>query len=97
MGPAVLPEPHPSGGAFVAHLDTETGAVVAARGYGSPLAGNGGLGVAVRTEAVGVEQNSSLVLFTFSGQMDLGSPVGAVTGSSATGSATSSCLAKLAH
>lgn len=97
MGPAVLPEPHPSGGAFVAHLDAQTGAVVAARGYGYPLAGNGGLGVAVRTEAVGDEQNTSLVLFTFSGQMDLGSPLGVVTGTSATGSATSSCLAKLAH
>jgi hypothetical protein len=97
MGPAALPEPHPSGGAFVAQLDTESGAVLAARGYGSPAAGNGGLGVTVRSETGGDDPNASLVLLTFSNQMDLGHPVGVVMGSSATGSATASCLAKLAH
>jgi hypothetical protein len=95
LGPVALPQPHPSGGAFVAQLDAMTGAVLAAKGYGSPSAANSATGVVVRTEAAGAERDTSLVLFSFSVEMALGSPIGVVSGSAADGT-NSSCLVKLA-
>jgi hypothetical protein len=77
---AATPMPKPSTlmAAFVAQLEGSSGHILAARGYGDPEVRNGSqaVGIVGRTDAVGSEADSSLLLLGFSGQLNFGEPVG---------------------
>jgi hypothetical protein len=73
-----MPKPSIAQAAFVAQLAGSSGAILAARGYGDPEVGNESLAVGIvgRTDAVGSEADSSLLLLNFAGQLNFGAPVG---------------------
>jgi len=83
LGSAVLAAPGASAdsGAFVAQLDIGTGVLVTAKGYGDSIHTNKAAGLVGRLDGAGSEMDSSLVLLSFHGAVDLGSPLGALSGS----------------
>ncbi len=89
LGAIPLPLPL-DGGAFVAQVDGSSGAVVGAKGFGGAKYTNSAAGIVGLT---GTDQSGSLVLLSYSTQLDLGAPIGILqTASTAT---SASCLARL--
>jgi hypothetical protein len=93
LGTTAMPAPAISGGTFAAQLDSN-GGVRAAKGYGDPTSGNTAAGVIGWTDGTGDEKDSSLLLISFIGKLNMGPPVGLLSASSITTSAM--CVAKLA-
>ncbi len=98
IGAVALATPGASGG-FIAQIDASSGAVVAAKGFGTPLKTNGAAGVIGLDQSTG-NLTGSILLLTFSSQLDLGPPIGVVTYSVPDGGATDpsndlSCFARL--
>jgi hypothetical protein len=85
LGSAVLAAPaaYAGSGSFVAQLDIGTGDLVAAKGYGDSIHTNKTAGLVGRLDGTGSELDSSIVLLSFNGAVDLGSPLGALSGSNA--------------
>ena len=81
LGAVPLPTPNIQGGLFVARVGDD-GKVLAARGYGDPSSASSPAGVIVRTDGVGAEAGSSLLLGFFGTTMNLGPDVGLLTNSS---------------
>ena len=95
IGTFPMPGPSTLGGIFVAQLGGE-GKVLAAKGYGDPTFGSIAAGVIGRTDAVGAEVGSSLLLGSFGAKIDLGPPVGLLNSNLTAIGATALFLAKLA-
>jgi hypothetical protein len=93
LGPDSLPTPD-SIGAFIAQIDGSNGAVVAAKGYGFSQYPNSGAGVVAITGAAGPGETGSLLLLSYTSQLDLGLPIGVLRAAATTSSA--SCLARIA-
>ena len=100
IGAFALATPGASGG-FIAQIDANSGAVVAAKGFGIPLKTNGAAGAIGLDQAIsGNSLTGSIVLLTFSSQIDLGPPIGVLTSSVPDGGASThnsdfSCLARI--
>jgi len=92
LGAIPLPLPL-EGGAFVAQVDGSTGAVVGAKGFGGPQYTNSAAGIVGLTGAAATDQSGSLLLLSYSSQLDLGPPIGILQPDSTSTSAT--CLARL--
>ncbi len=98
IGAVPLATPGASGG-FIAQIDASSGAVVAAKGFGTPLKTNGAAGVIGLDQVTG-NLTGSIIVLTFSSQIDLGPPIGVVTYSVPDGGATDhgndfSCFARI--
>jgi hypothetical protein len=92
LGTTQLSAPNTSQGAtFVAQLD-RNGDIVAAKGFPEPSSGNLPAGVIGLMGGSGNELGGSLLLISFTGNLDLGPPVGAIS----TSSASAICAATLA-
>ena len=93
LGPASLPPPD-STGAFIAEIDGSSGAVVGAKGYGLSQYPNSASGIVGITSAAGLGASGSLLLLSYTSQLDLGPPIGVLRATATTSSA--SCLASIA-
>jgi hypothetical protein len=93
LGPASLPPPD-STGAFIAEIDGSSGAVVGAKGYGLSQYPNSASGIVGITSAAGLGASGSLLLLSYTSQLDLGPPIGVLRATATTSSA--SCLARIA-
>ena len=92
LGKTQLSAPNTSEGAtFVAQLD-RNGDIVAAKGFPEPSSGNLPAGVIGLMGGSGNELGGSMLLISFTGNLDLGPPVGAIS----TNSASTICAATLA-
>lgn len=87
LGHLSLPAP-PSGkpAAFIAQLDGKTGIIALAKGYGDPgsTSASNAVGVLARPGATDADKDTTLMLTSFGGQINFGSPVGVVDSGTAT-------------
>jgi len=80
LGGTDLPAPSGSTGAFVALMDTASqGDFIAASGYGDPPYTNQPIGVMANRTGLGEEKDTVLFLASFTEQIQLGQPAGALT------------------
>lgn len=94
LGPFALPMTSRSG-VFLAKLDGASGSLRAARGYGGATEVDQPFGMVADLTGSGSEKDSTLLVATFSHQIDLGIPAGALSGDPKA-SIPSTVVAKLA-
>jgi hypothetical protein len=81
FGATTLPDANVAG-VFIAQVAAATGQPLIARGYGGPTERDSVVGIVTNVNALGSDKDASLFLGQFTGQIDLGAPLGVLTGSS---------------